>query len=107
KRDVSFASERTAEDATTPAIQRELEALAAVLVGFAPRVEHRWSGCWGETPDLLPLAGRVPRTERLWVAGGYSGHGNVLGFACGELVADAILGDESPQLALFDPARFA
>ena len=43
---------------------------------------------------------------RLWVAAGYSGHGNVLGFACGELVADAILGERASQLELFDPARF-
>ena len=43
---------------------------------------------------------------RVWVAAGYSGHGNVLGFGCGELVADALLGRESPQLALLDPARF-
>jgi glycine/D-amino acid oxidase-like deaminating enzyme len=106
KRDVSFATERTAADATTPAVQRELEALAAALVGFAPRVEHRWSGCWGETPDSLPLVGRVPGTDRLWVAGGYSGHGNVLGFACGALVAEAILGREPEELAAFDPARF-
>ena len=47
------------------------------------------------------------RDGRVWVAGGYSGHGNVLGFACGALVADAILGDlSSPQLRLFDPRRF-
>jgi len=29
------------------------------------------------------------------------------GFACGELVADAILGRGSPQLELLDPARFS
>jgi glycine/D-amino acid oxidase-like deaminating enzyme len=40
------------------------------------------------------------------VAAGYSGHGNVLGFACGRLVADALLGRDTPQLELFDPARF-
>jgi len=39
------------------------------------------------------------------VAGGYSGHGNVLGLLCGELVAQAMLGREAPELALFDPAR--
>jgi glycine/D-amino acid oxidase-like deaminating enzyme len=50
----------------------------------------------------------VPGRDALWVAAGYSGHGNVLGFACGELVADAILGDTAAaQLGLFDPARFA
>jgi glycine/D-amino acid oxidase-like deaminating enzyme len=34
-----------------------------------------------------------------------SGHGNVMGFACGELVAQAILGREPPELELFEPAR--
>jgi glycine/D-amino acid oxidase-like deaminating enzyme len=57
---------------------------------------------------MLPLVGRVPGRERIWVAAGYSGHGNVLGFACGRLVAGAILGETgAPQLALFDPARFS
>jgi glycine/D-amino acid oxidase-like deaminating enzyme len=49
--------------------------------------------------------GRVPGNERLWVSAGYSGHGNVLGLACGELVAGAILGAPSPELELFDPTR--
>ncbi len=39
------------------------------------------------------------------VAGGYPGHGNVLGFACGRLVARAITGDRDPLLDLFEPAR--
>ena len=71
-----------------------------------PVVTHRWAGHWGETPDRLPLAGRVPGRERVWVAGGYSGHGNVLGLACGELVAAALLGERPEELDLFDPARF-
>jgi glycine/D-amino acid oxidase-like deaminating enzyme len=41
----------------------------------------------------------------MWVAGGYSGHGNVLGFACGRLVAEAILGRHDPLLDLFEPDR--
>ena len=55
--------------------------------------------------DFLPVVGRVPGDERLWVAGGYSGHGNVLGLMCGELAAQAMLGREAPELAWFDPAR--
>ena len=76
--------------------------------GEEVEVTHRWAGIFGLTQDMLPLVGSVPgRDGRVWVAGGYSGHGNVPGFACGELVADALLGDlSSPQLALFDPARF-
>ena len=57
------------------------------------------------TADLLPLAGPVPGHPGLWVAAGYSGHGNVLGLACGELVAGAILGRPAPELQLFDPGR--
>jgi glycine/D-amino acid oxidase-like deaminating enzyme len=53
----------------------------------------------------MPVVGRVPGDERTWVAGGYSGHGNVLGILCGELAAEAMLGREAPELALFDPAR--
>jgi glycine/D-amino acid oxidase-like deaminating enzyme len=106
RRDTSLSTERTHVDATTLAIQGQLDDLAGRLVGRRPVVTHRWAGHWGETTDRYPLAGRLPGSGRLWVAGGYSGHGNVLGFACGELVADAILGRPSPELALFDPCRF-
>jgi glycine/D-amino acid oxidase-like deaminating enzyme len=106
-RDASFETEETAADATTDGIQARLEQLATQLSGERLRVTHRWSGIWGSTPDLLPVAGRVPDREGVWVAAGYSGHGNVLGFACGELVARAIAGEEPPELSLFDPARFA
>jgi glycine/D-amino acid oxidase-like deaminating enzyme len=60
---------------------------------------------WGETRDRLPLVGRLPTRENVWIAGGYSGHGNVLGLACGDLLARAILGESPPELELFDPAR--
>jgi glycine/D-amino acid oxidase-like deaminating enzyme len=107
KRDLALESEFTDVDGTTPFLQRELEAFATELVGGGlPPVTHRWSGIWGETPDSRPLAGAVPGRPGVWVAGGYSGHGNVLGFACGELVARAIAGESPPELALFDPARF-
>jgi gamma-glutamylputrescine oxidase len=106
KRDASFETEDTAVEATTAVVQERLEALATDLFGTPPRVTHRWAGIWGETPDKLPLAGRLPERPGVWIAAGYSGHGNVLGFACGDLVARAILGDAPPELALFDPARF-
>jgi glycine/D-amino acid oxidase-like deaminating enzyme len=75
------------------------------LVGRQPAITHRWSGIFGMSPDELPLAGAVPGREGVWVARGYSGHGNVLGLACGDLVAKAILGRREPELELFDPAR--
>jgi gamma-glutamylputrescine oxidase len=105
-RDAALDVEQTAVEATTDLVQGRIEALAAQLAGFAPRVTHRWAGIWGTTPDLEPLVGRVPGREGVWVAGGYSGHGNVLGLACGDLAARAILGEQPRELEVFDPARF-
>jgi glycine/D-amino acid oxidase-like deaminating enzyme len=104
-RDSALEDEFTAEEATTPGIQTRLEAFARELLGRAPKITHRWSGIFGVTDDLLPLAGPVPDRAGLWVSCGYSGHGNVLGLACGDLVARAIVGQSPPELGLFDPAR--
>jgi gamma-glutamylputrescine oxidase len=104
-RDWALESEFTAVEETTPQIQGALESFVAELVGRPVEVAHRWAGIFGLVLDFLPVVGRVPGEERVWVAGGYSGHGNVLGLLCGELVARAMLGREPPELALFDPER--
>jgi gamma-glutamylputrescine oxidase len=106
KRDASFETENTAVEETTELIQERLEAFVVDLLGRLPRITHRWAGIWGTTRDGLPLVGRVPGRDGVWVAGGYSGHGNVLGLACGDLVGRAIAGERPPELAWFDPARF-
>jgi gamma-glutamylputrescine oxidase len=105
RRDKSLDTEFTNEETITEPIQAELEAFAAELIGGEPRIEHRWPGIFGATQDQLPLVGRVPGREGVWVSAGYSGHGNVMGLACGELVAQAILGSPAPELEYFDPAR--
>ena len=106
-RDASFDTEQTDVEATTDLVQARIDALVEQLAGYRPQVTHRWAGIWGTTPDLQPLVGLVPGREGVWVAGGYSGHGNALGLACGDLVARAILGEQPPELEIFDPARFA
>jgi gamma-glutamylputrescine oxidase len=105
RRDTDPENERTSSEDTTPLIQDQLTAYAAELMGRPPVVTHRWAGVWGESFDGLPFAGRVPGSDRVWVAGGYSGHGNVLGFACGDLVAKAILGEPDARIRAFDPTR--
>jgi glycine/D-amino acid oxidase-like deaminating enzyme len=106
-RDYSILDELTDDEVTTPVIQDALERFLAELVGYEPTIEHRWAGIFGLTQDLVPLVGRVPELDGVWIAAGYSGHGNVMGFSCGELVADALLGRTHPLLELFRPARFA
>jgi glycine/D-amino acid oxidase-like deaminating enzyme len=106
QRDASFATEETDVEEPTAVIQGKLDELVESLVGPGAEVEQRWAGIWGTTPDLMPLVGPVAGRENVWVAGGYSGHGNAPGFACGDLVARAILGDRRPELDLLDPSRF-
>jgi gamma-glutamylputrescine oxidase len=105
RRDFALETEFTAEEETTDVVQREIERLIADLLGSIPAVTHRWCGIFGMTADLLPVVGALPGRDGTWVAAGYSGHGNVLGLACGELVAQAILGRQPRELELFDPAR--
>ena len=68
-------------------------------LGLDAEVTHRWAGIVGYTDDQLPYAGEVPGRPGLYVAGGYSGHGNVPGYMCGRDIADAIAG--GPPGSLF------
>jgi glycine/D-amino acid oxidase-like deaminating enzyme len=104
-RDKAADEEQTAEEATTPLIQGHLKRFVHELTGDSPAITHRWAGIFGVTPDQLPLVGLVPGHDGVWVSVGYSGRGNVMGFACGELLAHAVLGREQPELELFETAR--
>jgi len=104
-RDKALDEENTAEEQTTSLIQGHLERFVGELTGDSAEITHRWAGIFGWTRDRLPLVGRIPGHEGVWVSAGYSGHGNVMGLACGELVARAILGQDPPELELFEPAR--
>jgi glycine/D-amino acid oxidase-like deaminating enzyme len=67
-------------------------------LGLDCEITHRWAGVVGYTDDQLPYAGEVPGRPGLYVAGGYSGHGNVPGFMCGRDIADAIAGEPPPPV---------
>ncbi|MGH3066943.1 MAG: NAD(P)/FAD-dependent oxidoreductase [Gaiellaceae bacterium] len=104
-RDVSLDTEFTDHEVTTRAVQDALDRFVESHLGRRLRVDYRWAGIFGMVFDFLPVVGSVPGQEDLWIAGGYSGHGNVLGLACGRLVARAILGERDPLLDLFEPMR--
>jgi gamma-glutamylputrescine oxidase len=104
-RDVDMTSEFTADEVITPTIQEALEEFLSGIVGGPLEVTHRWAGIFGLVLDFLPVVGPVPGQDGTWICGGYSGHGNVLGFMCGDLVARAMMGEERPELGLFDPER--
>ncbi len=102
-RDTAVDEEWTASEDPTPGIQSRLGAYAEELAGEPVEIASRWCGIFGMTADLLPIVGRV--RDGVWAACGYSGHGNVLGLVCGELIGQAIAGQPAPELSLFDAAR--
>jgi len=109
-RDFALDSEFTDAEETTATIQGALEEFVARVAGRPVRIEQRWAGIFGLVLDFLPVVGPVPGDRRAWVAGGYSGHGNVLGFLCGALAARALLGEghsdvETALLEAFAPGR--
>jgi gamma-glutamylputrescine oxidase len=61
-------------------------------VGVEAAITHRWTGTVGYSDDRRPYVGQVPGRPGLWVAGGYSGIGNVPGFLAGMCLADMVAG---------------
>jgi glycine/D-amino acid oxidase-like deaminating enzyme len=56
-------------------------------LGVRAPISHRWVGTVGYTESGLPLVGEV---GGVYVAGGYTGHGNVFAYMSGQELADLI-----------------
>jgi len=96
------------EDRLHDQIHAKMDSFVARFPGLGrPAVTHRWSGIMGFSQDGLPIVGPAPGSPQVLVAAGYTGHGFGFAWRCGELAADAILGEPAPDLALFSPSRFA
>jgi gamma-glutamylputrescine oxidase len=55
-------------------------------------VTHRWGGPILLTKEFLPVFRKHPGSERVIVAGGYSGHGVALSVYLGRWAAEHLLG---------------
>ena len=91
--DVDGERSYTDSDDGSSLIWERVETYLRDELGAGVRITHRWAGVVGYSDDLLPYVGEVPARPGLYVAGGYSGHGNVPGFMCGRELADRIAGD--------------
>ncbi len=103
------AAEVGYRDATTPALQADLE---RYLRRYFPwtrglAVTMRWSGTMGFSPDGRPVVGTVPGLEErgLWAAG-FTGHGMSYGFHMGRLLARLACGGQPAAYDLFAADRF-
>jgi gamma-glutamylputrescine oxidase len=75
-----------------PRIWERIERYLREDVGVEAAITHRWTGTVGYSDDRRPYVGQVPGRPGLWVAGGYSGTGNVPGFLAGRELADMVAG---------------
>jgi gamma-glutamylputrescine oxidase len=92
-RDAGGDAERTLDTTVTTPVQDALERRFAEVLGVVPSITHRWAATAGYTEDGLPVLGQV--RPGIWVTGGYSGTGNLLGAACGRAAARLALGRSS------------
>ena len=92
--------EKKRVDAIVGAARRYLE-------GFPVDARGRpWAGMRPMTPDGLPVIGRL--AANVTIASGHAMLGVTLAPVTGELVAELVAGDETPEvLKPFDPIRFA
>lgn len=73
-----------------------------------PAKRQEWCGWRPMTPDDLPLLGRVPGHNNLWLATGHGMMGMGMSAGTGRLIADLMLGRETAvDPAPYAPARFA
>jgi glycine/D-amino acid oxidase-like deaminating enzyme len=65
-----------------------------------------WTGFRAATPDKLPLIGRWPGHDKLYLAAGHEGLGITTSMATGKLLVDEILGGDSAiPRGPYDPGR--
>jgi glycine/D-amino acid oxidase-like deaminating enzyme len=79
----------TDRDEGNPAVWERIERYVAEELDVHAPVTHRWVGTVGYSDDALPIVGEH---DGVYIAGGYSGHGNVLGYLAGRQLADLIAG---------------
>ena len=67
-----------------------MEATLRTVVKSTAPVTHRWAASVGyRLDDVRPLVREI--APRLWVCGGYSGTGNLVGAICAQRIAKAIV----------------
>jgi glycine oxidase len=84
--------------------------MASGLVPALRRAEpvSAWAGLRPGSPDGLPVIGRLPGRENVYIAGGHFRNGILLAPVTGKLLSELVLeGRPDPLLAPFGPERFA
>lgn len=88
---------------TTPAdpVQSMLEHFMRETLGVHAAITHRWAASAGYSNSGLPVVEQT--REGVWVIGGYSGTGNVIGALCGRAIVAMALDGNGKQAQLLIP----
>lgn len=100
-RDQAMDEEWTDEATPTPRIQDYLDSVLRERLGVKAAVTHRWAAIVSYTTTGLPVVGEV--RPGVWVAGAYSGTGNLMGALAGRAIARAAFDEPSPYDVLLSP----
>lgn len=74
---------------------------------FGTGLEYRWSAQDYSSADDLPFMGRLPGTDRCFLATGFAKWGMTNGTVAARIIADLILGRQNAWSATFDSTRVA
>jgi glycine oxidase len=91
---------------------KALNGLRRMAAGLVPdlaqaEVAQAWAGLRPGSPDGMPIIGRVPGKDNVFVATGHFRNGILLAPITGKLVADLVLtGEADRRLRPFSPGRF-
>jgi glycine/D-amino acid oxidase-like deaminating enzyme len=107
-RNHTVAGEVGLDETPNETVQPHLERFVRETLSLPDaRIEHRWAGIMAFSADGLPLVGKLPDHERIYLAGGYTGHGNAYAISAARVLTALIQGEAHLDADLFDPARFA
>lgn len=99
---------KEAPDNDLEAVRRLLSEAVAILPGLEGlRLLRAFSGVRTATADGLPLVGRMPGVDNLFIATGFEGDGICLGPLTGKIISRLVTGQPlEVDISSFDPARF-
>ena len=107
---ITTGAELTGSEALPMPVQlRRAEEAASTLLKLGAPVENRpWAGIRPCMPDMLPVIGRAPKHNGLWLHFGHGHQGFTLGPATGRMLAELMTGEQPyVNAAPFRPERYS
>ena len=107
-RQIHLEAEATYDLTLAPGIQSRLNDYVKRLLRQEkmPNISHRWAGIMGFSTDGLPVIGHVMRSNRIFIAAGFTGHGMSLAPKIASMVSTILIEGAHPEASLYSIRRF-